>query len=181
MKASQMFYKLICLVLLYSPLLTDGQSNSRSNAIMMGNYSSGPFSFSDSRNNSGYGNEYTTPGDPFFGQPSEDIFYRFTLKGTAEVSISTCGPDFDTYIHLLNSDGSPLAHNDNNGVICAGSSASLQATLAAGEYYLVLEGYGSGRGQINTLVNLVVPAPSVLTPTSSRNFIRVWEATAPQG
>ncbi|MEO5996694.1 MAG: hypothetical protein ABIN89_08175, partial [Chitinophagaceae bacterium] len=46
---------------------------------------------------------------------------------------------------------------------------------------IVMGSYGSGRGQINTLVNLVVPAPSVLTPTSSRNFIRVWEATAPQG
>ena len=52
--------------------------------------------FSDTRNNSpanGYGND--------MGQLSDDIYYKFSLSSSTEVSISHCSSAFDTYMHLI--------------------------------------------------------------------------------
>ena len=58
-----------------------------SDAIVMGDYSGGVHSFSDSRVNTGYGNGYSQPAAPYWGQASEDIYYRFSVRGKAELSI----------------------------------------------------------------------------------------------
>ncbi len=49
--------------------------------------------FNDSKNNGGYGNNY--------GQASDDIFYKFSINATTQISISLCSSGFDTYMHLL--------------------------------------------------------------------------------
>src|SRR3954469_16168603 len=92
------------------PVVSLSQGNTLSNPIVI-NFSTSSYTFNDSRSNAGYGNEYATAGTPYFGQASEDIYYRFSVTGTTLVSISTCSSGFDTYIHLLNSDGSPREHN----------------------------------------------------------------------
>lgn len=63
---------------------------------------------SDTKNNStpnGYQNTMS--------QLSDDIYYKFTLSSSSEVSISHCSSNFDTYMHLLSSSG-----NDITQVFC---------------------------------------------------------------
>ena len=144
------------------------------NPIVTGTYGGGSFSYTDTKNNSpanGFGNDY--------GQSSDDIYYRFIIQATAQINISHCSSAFDTYVHLLNSDGSFIASNDDNGPLCSGLTASISITLAAGTYYIVSEGYSSSSGNITTVINLVVQTPPP-TVFNTRNFIRTWEATAPE-
>lgn len=169
----KMFFAL-CLLL---PLAAFGQGATMGNPIVMGNYAAGSHTYTDSRSNSGYGNEY--------GQTSEDIFYSFTVQYPTQISISTCSSGFDTYLHLLNSSGGNILSWDDNGPLCSGLQSSIvipstQTTitsLAAGTYYIVAEGYGSNSGVINLSVNLTVQSTVVY---NTRNFIRTWEATAPE-
>lgn len=144
------------------------QGANMSNPIVAGTYSGGSHTYTDTRSNSGYGNDY--------GQASEDIFYKFTIQATTQIDISHCSSGFDTYVHLLDGNGNLLAVNDDNGPLCSGLTASIRTTLAAGTYYVVSEGYGSNSGSITTTFNLVVEEPFYDT----RNFVRTWEATAPQ-
>ncbi|MCU7549221.1 DUF6443 domain-containing protein [Chitinophagaceae bacterium LB-8] len=158
----------VLLLAMLCPLLSPAQGANMSNPIVMGNYSGGSHPYTDNRNNSGYGNDY--------GQASEDIFYQFTVQRATQIDISTCSSGFDTYLHLLNSTGGSIATNDDNGPLCTGSRASIRTTLAAGTYYIVTEGYGTGSGTISLSVNLVVQATVMIDP---RNFVKTWEATAP--
>jgi RHS repeat-associated protein len=145
------------------------------NPIVMGNYAGGSFSYSDTKNNStsnGYLNDY--------GQASDDIYYRFTVQGSTTITISHCGSGFDTYMHLLDASGGFITNNDDNGPLCSGVTASISTTLAAGTYYIVAEGYYTNAGNITTTVNLTVQAPPPPPVTDTRNFIKVWDATAPE-
>ena len=101
-------------------------------------------SFMDYQNNStynGYGNT--------FGQPSDDIWYRFTINNTTPINISLCGSDFDTYLHLVDENGYDIESNDNYGPLCSGDQSSIQTTLPSGIYYAVAEGSGYNSGNIN--------------------------------
>lgn len=92
------------------------------------------------------------------GQISNDIYYRFNLSGTSEVTISHCGSGFDTYMHLLDTYGNVIMTNDDNsGTACPGTEAYIKTTLSAGDYYVVSEGYSDYTGIIVTNIN-VVPA-----------------------
>ncbi len=129
-------------------------------AIDAGNLNS---PFTDTRNNApanGYGND--------MGQPSDDIYYKFTLKLGALVSISHCTSGFDTYMYVLNSNGVVIASNDDNGPLCTGSvRASIQIQLAAGTYYVVSEGYSTYSGDIITQISR--PTPSGATQYNAIN------------
>ncbi|TCC99446.1 DUF6443 domain-containing protein [Pedobacter hiemivivus] len=99
-------------------------------------------SFTDFQNNSyGFGNNY--------GQPSADVWYTFTLSNTVDVSISLCGSNFDTYLHLLDGNGNLVVYNDDNGPFCSGAASSISESLTAGTYYIVVEGYSSNSGDFN--------------------------------
>ena len=65
--------------------------------------------FYDSQDNSSY-NGF---GDDF-GQSSDDIFYKFSLSASSEVSISHCGSGIDTYMYLLDAYGNTIESNDDN-------------------------------------------------------------------
>jgi RHS repeat-associated protein len=142
------------------------------NPIVIGSYGTGTFTYSDAKSNA-TGNGYLND----IGQPSHDIFYRFTISNSAQVSISLCGAGFDTYLHLLDVNGGTLYVNDDNGPLCSGVASSIQHVIPAGTYYIVTEGYGSSSGTLPLSVSLVVQAPLTL---SSRNFVREWTATSPQ-
>lgn len=148
---------IVVVVLFLCPLRLFAQpvGANMSNPIVAGTYGAGTFTYSDTKSNAtanGYGNDY--------GQPSHDIYYRFTVQGTADVDISHCASGFDTYVHLLNSDGSLRTSNDDNGPLCSGLKASIRVTaLPAGTYYVVSEGYGSNSGNITTSLTLTVQAP----------------------
>ncbi|HEV8286375.1 MAG TPA: DUF6443 domain-containing protein [Chitinophagaceae bacterium] len=177
-KSLHLFISLLLIIVMsLLPMRSHAQGNNMSNPIVMGTYGEGTYSYSDSRNNSSYGNDY--------GQPSPDIFYRFTVQGNTQISISTCSSAFDTYLHLLDGSGGLITFDDDNGPVCSGLTASISipngsiTSLAAGTYYIVAEGYSTYTGIINLTVNLTVQ-PSTPTVYDTRNFIRTWEATAPE-
>ena len=173
MKATSIFCRFLVTVFLFVPRVSFTQTGTTmSNPIIMGSYGGGSFTYNDSRSSAGYGNEY--------GQPSEDIFYRFTVTGSAEISVSTCAADIDTYLYLLKNDGSLLEQSNDNGPVCAGSRASIKTSLPAGTYHLVTEGYGAASGVIPLSVSLVVETPSSLVSGETRNFTKVWEALSPR-
>lgn len=93
---------------------------------------------------------------------SPDIWYQFTLAAATDIQIQHCGSGFDTYISLLDNVGALIADNDDGGVLCAGSSSSLVATLAAGTYYVVSEGFGTNTGTITTQINTIDPCNTTL-------------------
>ncbi len=98
------------------------------------------------------------------GQPSNDLYYKFTLSGNSNVTLSHCGSDMDTYMHLLDASGTEIASNDDSDISpCPGNSAYIEATLAAGTYYVVSEGVGIGIGNIVTTIGVVrnAPAPDI--------------------
>ena len=138
----------------------------------MNTYSGGNFTYTDSRNNSGYGNDY--------GQPSDDIFYKFTVQGTTQITVTTCNSSFDTYLWLLDAAGNEVTHDDDNGPACSGLTASIGTTIQPGTYYIVAEGWSSNTGIINLSVNLNVQPPPTPVVYDTRNFIRTWDANAPE-
>jgi len=107
-----------------------------------------------------FSNSYTGANN----QPSPDVWYRFTLASSATVQISHCGSGWDTYMHLLNSAGTQITFDDDNGPLCTGLSASISATLAAGTYYVVSEGYNTITGTVTTSIKTtdVCPANTIL-------------------
>jgi subtilisin family serine protease len=96
---------------------------------------------------SGFTSTYTGTNQ----QSSPDIFYRFTTGScTDSIRISTCNSNFDTYIHLLNASGTQIVSNDDNGVYCTGSRASLKRLVSPNTtYFVVAEGYGPATGNIS--------------------------------
>lgn len=110
--------------------------------------------FTDTKDNYGFGNNYSVTSP--HGQESGDIWYKVKLKTSATVSISLCNSgDMDTYLHLLNSTGDEIVYNDDNGPSCPSSRmSSLQTTLGAGVYYVVVEGYSDNTGPITTQISI---------------------------
>lgn len=94
-------------------------------------------------------------------QTAPDVWYRFTLSSTAIVQISHCNSTFDTYLHLLNSTGTQIAVNDDNGPQCLTTQASIVMSLPAGTYYIVSEGYNTSTGLIITKVNTTTTCPEL--------------------
>ncbi|MCJ8165966.1 DUF6443 domain-containing protein [Pontibacter sp. E15-1] len=136
-----------------------------SNPIPMGTLSSCGASDPDTKN-TGTSNCFGN----FYGQPSDEVYYRFELAHSTEVEISHCDSGFDTYLHLLDAGGNRIAYNDDYGPSCPTSSrASLRQTLAAGTYYVVSEGYGSNSGDITTVIRTVPPQVAV-SPTSAEVY-----------
>jgi len=64
----------------------------------------------------------------------------------------------------LNSAGTQITFDDDNGPLCTGLSASISATLAAGTYYVVSEGYNTITGTVTTSIKTtdVCPANTIL-------------------
>jgi len=99
-------------------------------------------------------------------QSSPNIWYQFTLLASSTVQLSHCGSTLsDTYIHLLNSAGTQLLSNDDNGPLCSGLRASISTTIPAGTYYVVSEGYGTGVGSIITTISTTNPCNTILNLT----------------
>ncbi|OGX85366.1 DUF6443 domain-containing protein [Hymenobacter glacialis] len=125
-------------------------------------YSCG-FSYSDaSRSNDPaycYGNNYN-------GQPSDDIYYQFTLANAAPVQITTCGPNLSTYVYLLDAYGSLIASSTN-----CNSTPQIQQSLPAGTYYIVCEKAGTNYGMIYLSLHVPAtsPAPAGATMTNPVN------------
>ncbi len=112
---------------------------------------------------SGYTNTYTGLNN----QASADIFFRFTTGScTDNVTVSTCGSSFDTYLHLLAANGAHLVSNDDNGPSCTGTRASISYAVQPNTvYYAVVEGFNTDVGNISLFIN--EQDNNVFTPTIS--------------
>jgi hypothetical protein len=87
------------------------------------------------------------------GQPSDDIYYRFTVPVQSNIMVSTCGgTTMDSYLHLLDASGNVLASNDDNGTDCYSGQASIYKLLDPGTYYAVAEGYYTNTGPITVTI-----------------------------
>ena len=121
-------------------------------AINIGTFGS-PFQYANSQNTSvGFTNDYV-------GQPTNDVFYVFTLTAAMTITIKHCNSQIATYLHLLDASGTGIASNGgySGAGACANSShAYLKQYLAPGIYYIVSEGY-SANGNIQTAVEGALP------------------------
>jgi hypothetical protein len=105
------FFSLTLFLIITTKLFAQPIGATFNNPINAGTISPGMV-YTDTKNNSlanGFGNDY--------GQPSDDIYYKFTLNTAAEVSISNCSSTFDTYLHVLDANGNLIISLDDNGLI----------------------------------------------------------------
>jgi hypothetical protein len=107
----------------------------------------------------------TSTASNIYGQSGNDIFLKLTLTKDMEITISHCGSAVaDTYVHLLDSEGTSIAiNNDYTGSgACANTKhAYLKRILNVGTYYIVSEGV-SQNGSISTKVDGQLPPPLVI-------------------
>ena len=90
----------------------------------------------------GYGNDYTGTGN----RSSDDIFYKFILSSTCDVTIDTNNSEVeDTYLHLLDGNGNLIAEDDD-GYYSGTGYSRISRSLKAGTYYYVVESVGSYGG-----------------------------------
>ncbi|PTQ92463.1 RHS repeat-associated protein [Mucilaginibacter yixingensis] len=144
------------------------------NAISAGSFSSSGGTYTDTRSNG------SGCLGSFIGQPSNDLWYVFTVSSSATVTIGTCGSGIDTYLHLLNASGSELASDDDSG--CGNFTSAITYSLSPGTYYVVSEGYGNNQGSITTTINIGAGTTvggtgcTLLTavPSSDRNYITTY-------
>jgi len=120
-------------------------------------------------------------------QPSADVYYRFHLARPSQVTINSCGSNFDTYLHLLSVATGQVWDDDDSGnataVGCGGNTSylssvrvaansstldpALPATLPPGDYYIIAEGWSTKTGNLQ-LALTVAPqfTPSVTITTT---------------
>jgi len=82
-----------------------------------------------------------------FGQPSGDAIYSFTPPFSGQVTLNTCGSNFDTFLHVFNA-GTEIASNDDSGA-CAGHGLLSQVVfnaVAGTNYLIVVEGFSTLTG-----------------------------------
>ena len=128
----------------------------------------------------GFTNAYEGPN----AQPSDDVFFRFTLTDSATVKLSTCNSSVgDTYLHLLDSAGTHLSSNDNSPRCTISSDrAYIQALLGPGTYYTVAESNGTELGRITLNIEVVAPifTPECTATVYSLPYLERFESY-PQG
>jgi hypothetical protein len=77
---------------------------------------------------------------------SPDVFYKLLLNPTMQqVSVNTCGSDFDTYLTVLSPQGVVITYNDDHE-LCAPSSVLSFDVNDLGFVYIVVEGWGNESG-----------------------------------
>jgi len=77
---------------------------------------------------------------------SPDVFYKLLLNPTMQqVSVNTCGSDFDTYLTVLSPQGVVITYNDDHE-LCAPSSMLSFDVNDLGFVYIVVEGWGNESG-----------------------------------
>jgi RHS repeat-associated protein len=147
---------------------------SSSNSINAGSYNaSGSFSNSVNSSTGGFTNNY--------GNAANDVWYSFTISSTASsVLVSLCGSSFDTYLHVLNSSGTEIASNDDNGPACSGVQSSISlSNLSPGTYYVDAEGYSSNSGTIDFSLSVSIVTPPYIWYPSGGYTFNVGTAISP--
>ena len=104
---------------------------------------------------------------------AKEVLFRFTVSTSAEVTLSTCGSSFDTYLQLYTTAGiiagaSPLAYNDDSNVCTNGFHSIITHEVAAGtEYVIVVEGFNSNEGVFQLTLSCNGPQPTQRPPSTA--------------
>lgn len=134
-------------------------------AIVAGIFGSS-FSYTNNQNTSDFTNT--------FGRTTNEVFYRFSVTIQMDVTITHCGSSLsDTYLHLLDANGSSTDYNDDYSGTGACSNtyhSIIKKTLAPGTYYVVSEGYNSNGG-ITTNISGTPGANSIIGNTFQNPII----------
>ena len=80
------------------------------------------------------------------GASAPDHTYVFSLSAPQTITLSLCGSSYDTVLYVrtvCNSSGTQLACSDD---FCGVSSQITLPNLAAGFYYVFVDGWGSSSG-----------------------------------
>lgn len=78
--------------------------------------------------------------------PSPDIYYYFEPNPLlAEVQVSLCGANFDTFLSVVDMNGNVVAYNDDSND-CAPQSALTFDATALGPLHIIVEGWGAFSG-----------------------------------
>ncbi len=128
---------LIFFILTWSLSIHAQQGNNMSYPIEIGTYST-DFEYSNTQNTENFTDNY--------GQPQNDVFYKFTIRVRMKVVMKNCDSEIvDTVISLLDASGNEIGYNDDSDVSINCGSASGEAYLSkvldAGTYYVVAEGF----------------------------------------
>jgi hypothetical protein len=78
--------------------------------------------------------------------PSPDIYYYFEPNPLLQqVNVSLCGANFDTFLSVVDMNGTVIAYNDDSPECAPQSALSFDAT-ALGPLYIIVEGWGAFNG-----------------------------------
>ena len=88
---------------------------------------------------------------------SGDVWYTYASTSADDVTITTCGSPFDTYLRVFDScTGEQIAYNDDMGSECASSGLNSQLTFAndgVSTYHIMVEGFSSNVGDFTLSVS----------------------------
>jgi hypothetical protein len=95
------------------------------------------------------------------GSSGSDRVFYLHLDGRADVAVSTVGSSFDTilYVRRGTCTGSDEVGCDDDGG--GGLTSLVSATLDAGDYFIFVDGYGSGSGSFQLNVTVTPRLPPV--------------------
>jgi hypothetical protein len=129
--------------------------------------------FTDAGTTVGFANDYDFPVPPadcntsFFDQSfnGPDVVYAFTLPGPFTVTASTCGAaGYDSCLGIVDAAGNLVAVNDD-GAGCPNWSSYLSSCcLPAGDYFLIVDGYGNSAGNYTLTVSFGCAPCSISNP-----------------
>ena len=85
--------------------------------------------------------------------PAPDIYYYFEPNPLlAEVEVSLCGANFDTFLSVVDMDGNVVAYNDD-APECAPQSALTFDATELGPLHIIVEGWGALSGDYTIQIN----------------------------
>ena len=88
---------------------------------------------------------------------SYDVWYTYASTSADDVTITTCGSPYDTYLRVFDScTGEQIAYNDDMGSECASNGLNSQLTFAndgVSTYHIMVEGYSASVGDFTLSVS----------------------------
>ncbi len=122
--------------------------------------------YSDTGNTCGYADDYTPPCAYSY---APDVVYAYTPSSDMCVSISLCGSQFDTAIHVYRNDDTTLVACQDDSYECGLASHLASVPLTAGDtYYIVIDGYGVACGEYAlSVTRCPTPQPCEPCPASA--------------
>jgi Bacterial pre-peptidase C-terminal domain len=102
-----------------------------------------------------------------------DTYYRVELTCAGTIDLSTCTSGFDTLIYLLDSTGTFIDSDDDSCVTPNGLGSSLSVPgLAAGIYYIVVDGFGATSQGTYTLEIVTTPDAPCSSTVNLKAYIQ---------